>query len=71
MSLREDVSGEPGLVAYIVGAGVDVALLRAHLAATLPRYMMPAAFVPMPSLPRTPNGKLDRAALPAAAARCR
>jgi amino acid adenylation domain-containing protein len=65
---REDLSGEKRLVAYIAGTpGPDVTayVLREYLARSLPEYMLPALFVQLPALPLLPNGKLDRAALPA------
>ena len=60
--VREDTPGVPRLVAYVVGAADG---LRERLAGTLPEPMLPAAFVPLEALPRTVNGKLDHAALPA------
>ncbi|MGJ7607440.1 amino acid adenylation domain-containing protein [Variovorax sp. LT1R20] len=61
---REDGPGERRLVAYMAGS-VDPAQLRAGLAAHLPEYMLPSAFVALDALPLTPNGKLDRRALQA------
>ncbi|MFN7731086.1 MAG: amino acid adenylation domain-containing protein, partial [Pirellula sp.] len=66
--LREDRPGDMRLVAYCVlapGTRLNVSHLRNHLRDRLPDYMIPAAFVPMQSLPLTANGKLDRRALPA------
>ncbi|TDD02734.1 non-ribosomal peptide synthetase, partial [Nonomuraea diastatica] len=62
---RADAGGDRQLVAYHVPAEVDGANLREHLAAVLPGYMVPAAFVGLDRLPLNKNGKVDRAALPA------
>ncbi|MBK5438559.1 amino acid adenylation domain-containing protein [Pseudomonas sp. TH32] len=53
------------LVAYYTGVQADIEHLRAHLLARLPDYMVPAVFVHLEALPLSPNGKLDRKALPA------
>ncbi|TNC71366.1 AMP-binding protein, partial [Janthinobacterium lividum] len=55
------------LVAYwIAAAGADAGDLRAALAAVLPAYMLPSAFVRLDAFPLSPNGKLERRALPEA-----
>ncbi|SCL25713.1 amino acid adenylation domain-containing protein [Micromonospora pallida] len=60
------------LVAYVVPAagrpGPAATELRAWLVERLPPYLVPAAYVPLPALPLTEHGKLDRSALPAAEA---
>jgi amino acid adenylation domain-containing protein len=61
-------TGDQQLTAYIVsnGAGeLDRELLRAYLRERLPAHMVPAYFVALSEFPLTPNGKLDREALPA------
>ncbi len=63
---REVAPGDVRLIAYVVSADPPPpAELRRALEATLPAYMIPSAFVVLDRLPRTPNGKLDRRALPA------
>ncbi|MCP4659111.1 MAG: amino acid adenylation domain-containing protein, partial [bacterium] len=64
---EEPENGERRLVAYLVPRDESQAPvpgdLRAALAETLPEHMVPAAFVALPALPLTANGKVDRRAL--------
>jgi thioesterase domain-containing protein/acyl carrier protein len=65
---RQDVPGNPRLVAYLVTAGasvVPVSQLRLSLGKTLPEYMVPTRYVFLDRLPVSANGKVDRQALPA------
>ena len=67
--VREDRAGVRRLVGYVVGAAeADCPAVLAHAARRLPAHMVPEALVALDALPITPNGKLDRAALPAPAA---
>ncbi|MGI5375513.1 amino acid adenylation domain-containing protein [Streptomyces sp. CA-251387] len=65
--LREDRPGDQRLVAYVTGSVPARDELRDRLAAALPDYMVPSSFVALDAFPLSPNGKLDRAALPAPA----
>jgi amino acid adenylation domain-containing protein len=69
-TVREDRPGDQRIVAYLVRtAGVAPSGFRADLRRAvrdwLPEHMVPSAFVELETVPRTPHGKLDRAALPA------
>ncbi|GAB2729538.1 non-ribosomal peptide synthetase [Nocardia thraciensis] len=69
--VREDVPGDRRIVAYLVGdpgAAPDTASVGAGVAAVLPEYMVPSAYVVLDAIPLTANGKLDQRALPAPAA---
>ena len=65
-TVREDRPGLKRLIGYYVAkSDLSTNDLRKHLAARLPDYMQPSAFVAVQELPRTPSGKIDRKALPA------
>jgi amino acid adenylation domain-containing protein len=67
---EDDASRSQQLVAYFIADGatpLDAVDLRRHLSAHLPEYMLPSAFMRLDALPLTVHGKVDRAALPAAA----
>jgi amino acid adenylation domain-containing protein len=64
---RADDRGDHRLVAYLIAATpapATPAELYSHIAAKLPAYMAPSAFVWLDAFPLTPNGKIDRKALP-------
>jgi acyl-coenzyme A synthetase/AMP-(fatty) acid ligase len=63
---RPGPGGEKRLVAYVVARSgqPNVGELREHARASLPDYMVPSAFVTIERVPLTPNGKVDRRALP-------
>ena len=63
--VRPDGSGESQLVAYVVPRDeVRSGTLRQALRVRLPEYMVPGSIVSLPEFPLTPNGKVDRRALP-------
>lgn len=64
---HEVAAGDQRLVAYFVpiqGSAVRPIDLRKLLSQRLPKYMLPSAFVSLPKMPLTPNGKINRKALP-------
>ncbi|RLT97984.1 non-ribosomal peptide synthetase [Ketobacter sp.] len=65
---KEDAAGNKCLVSYLVAPGVDqgavIEAVRGAIRSALPEYMLPSAFVVLDAFPLTPNGKIDRAALP-------
>lgn len=65
---QEYSDGDKRLVAYVTAEGteqpIDVAQLQKYLSGPLPEYMVPSYFVELDTFPLTPNGKLDRNALP-------
>jgi amino acid adenylation domain-containing protein len=64
---REDALEEMRLIAYFVPAShpiITVTKIRKQLAQALPDYMIPAVFVAISEIPKTPNGKIDRLHLP-------
>jgi amino acid adenylation domain-containing protein len=70
-TVREEVPGDRVLAAYVVawdGAAPSAAELKAFVGERLPEYMVPTVVVALLELPRLPNEKVDRAALPAPAA---
>ncbi|MCB8941848.1 MAG: amino acid adenylation domain-containing protein [Ardenticatenaceae bacterium] len=63
--LAQETESGMQLVAYVVGQAEQLGDLRPFLTESLPNYMVPAAFVLLDKFPQTPNGKIDRKALPA------
>jgi tyrocidine synthetase-2 len=63
--VREEVSGDKYICAYIVfDSEYEISGLREYLSKKLPDYMIPSYFVRLEKIPVTPNGKIDRKALP-------
>ena len=70
--VREDKPGDKRLVAYAIpsgASGIDDRVLRDHARNSLPEHMLPSAFVALERFPHTPNGQVDRKALPVPSAR--
>jgi amino acid adenylation domain-containing protein len=70
VTVTTDNAGEKQLTAYLrpaPGATPDPLAIHRHLAAILPLYMIPTHLIPLATFPLTPNGKIDKTALPAPA----
>ncbi len=68
VATAHEQDGDKRLAAYVVsasGSKIDTEELRKFLKQKLPDYMLPSAFVQLEQIPLTPNGKVDRKALPA------
>jgi thioesterase domain-containing protein len=66
VTVGTDLGGHQRLVGYLLAnESVDTAEVRRRLTGSLPEYMVPAALVVLKKFPLTPNGKVDRKALPA------
>jgi amino acid adenylation domain-containing protein len=65
--VREDIPGDKRLVAYVTSdqQALTISAVREALTGKLPNYMLPSAVVRLDAMPLTPNGKIDRKALPA------
>ena len=62
---QKEIEGDQYLCAYFVSeVEIPISELREHLSENLPNYMIPSHFIQLESIPLTPNGKLDRKALP-------
>ncbi|GAA0907528.1 non-ribosomal peptide synthetase [Virgisporangium aurantiacum] len=65
VTARPDPHGHPRLTAWITtSTTTDITQLRQHLTNRLPAHMIPAVYIPVPALPLTSTGKVDRRALP-------
>jgi amino acid adenylation domain-containing protein len=64
--LREDLPGEPRLVAYVISSDPQLSAeaMRAHAAKSLPEYMLPSLFVTLDRFPLSASGKINRRGLP-------
>ncbi|HVW11798.1 MAG TPA: amino acid adenylation domain-containing protein [Bryobacteraceae bacterium] len=67
VAVKQEPSGEPALAAYFVALPTQnlTGEVRAFLKSKLPSYMVPGHLIELPEMPRLPNGKIDRNALPA------